>query len=167
MSDDSSKPDSASKESAKTENNQNLSSLLSAASPSALSLPIIPPSMPMSSSASMTMSSMLNTTAKAEVKTEASSEVKPEVEVKEEKMEEVKSEVEVKPEPASVKTETDSSSPKIEAMDENSQASTNEDSKTEAIGDSSNNATPKPRCKKGRVLFVSIVLCLFILKLLY
>lgn len=109
------------------------------------------------------MSSNLNATVKAELKTESAKEMKPEMDIiKEEKMEDVKNEVEVKQEPGSIKAENESSSPKLEPMEDSSQASKSEDVKSETVGDSSNNATtPKPRCKKGRVRDLNISLTLF------
>lgn len=148
LSDDINKPDSVVKDSNLSENNHNLSSLLSAASPSTISLTITPPILPQIT-CSTSVSSMLNsTTPKTEVKTEPSADIKSESDIKEEKME-VKSEADCKPDIQSVKDENDTSSPKLDNMDENSQAS---EDKPLSVGDSSNNAsagTPKPRCKKG------------------
>ncbi|NP_001191640.1 CREB-binding protein [Aplysia californica] len=148
VTDDLMKSESNNKDTALSESSQNLSSLLSAASPSTLSLTTMTPSVVTSST---TVSSMLNLPQKGDVKTESSTDVKvkQEVEVKEEKMDTGKSESEVKPEPDSIKAENETSSPKLDNLDESSQASIEE--KPASVGDASNNSaasTPKPRCKK-------------------
>ncbi|KAH9488456.1 hypothetical protein Btru_062790 [Bulinus truncatus] len=144
--DDSMKSESIVKDSTLSENNQNLSSLLSAASPSTLNLSsVVAPIVPVLSS---TNTSSINSTPKTEVKTEPSSDIKTENDIKEEKME-IKSESDCKPDINSVKDEHEASSPKMDTLDENSQNSNNEDKP--ASVDSSNNAaavTPKPKCRK-------------------
>ncbi|KAH9498169.1 hypothetical protein Btru_007876 [Bulinus truncatus] len=144
--DDSMKSESIVKDSTLSENNQNLSSLLSAASPSTINLSsVVAPIVPVLSS---TNTSSINSTPKTEVKTEPSSDIKTENDIKEEKME-IKTESDCKPDINSVKDEHEASSPKMDTLDENSQNSNNED-KLGSV-DSSNNAaavTPKPKCRK-------------------
>ncbi|CAG5119478.1 unnamed protein product, partial [Candidula unifasciata] len=133
------------RDSSLAESNQNLSSLLSAASPSTLTLPPITPTM----SNSTAMSSILSSTAmKAEIKTEPLSELKPDTDMKDEKMD-VKSESDCKPELNSVKDDNDTSSPKLEGMDDNSQMGSSEE-KSLVVADASSvlATTTKPRCKK-------------------
>lgn len=146
-----SKQDSSCKDSSLVENSQNLSSLLSAASPSSLSLVPITPSI--SNSTLNTMSSMLTSSAmRAEIKTEPLLELKQDGDTKDEKMD-VKTEVVGKSEVNIIKDENTVTSPKLEITDENSQTSGSEEKPS--VGDSSSEmvltSTPKPRCKKSKL----------------
>lgn len=150
------KQETLSKDSGLSENSQNLSSLLLAASPSTLSLSAVTPSVSVASSTALTMLS--SPALKAEVKSEPSSDWKPDCIVKEEKMDITSESASCKAEVGSVKDENGASVPKLESTGENSQASNSSEEKSSPVEVASSGASnAKPRCKKGELLLFLVV----------